>query len=60
MFLHEYLRGLDILGRFSAILYKGDNFCDFLFTFPTYEAPSEKGSTVNGKSLLPGGADNFL
>ena len=23
-------KGTNILGRFSAILYKGDNFCDFL------------------------------
>ena len=27
------LEGLDTLGRFSFILYKGDNFCDFLFVF---------------------------
>ena len=27
------LRGLDILGNFSAIFYKGDNFCDFRFAF---------------------------
>ena len=25
--------GLDTLGRFSALFYKGDNFCDFLFAF---------------------------
>ena len=25
------LRGLDTLGRFAAILYKGDNICDFMF-----------------------------
>ena len=27
------LRLLDALGRFSAILDKGDNVCDFLFVF---------------------------
>ena len=27
------LRGSDALGRNSAILYKGDNFWDFLFVF---------------------------
>ena len=26
-------RGLDKLGRLSAIFHKGDNFCDFLFAF---------------------------
>ena len=29
--IHKYLRGIDILGRLSTILYKGDNFYDFLF-----------------------------
>ena len=27
-----YLQGLVTLGKFSAILYNGDNFCDILFT----------------------------
>ena len=27
------LRRMDTPGSFSAILYKGDNFCDFLFPF---------------------------
>ena len=27
----SHLKKLDTLGRFSAIFYKGDNFCDFLF-----------------------------
>ena len=26
-------REVDILGTFPSILYKGDNFCDFLFAF---------------------------
>ena len=29
----QTLRGLDTIHRFSAILYKGDNLCDFLFAF---------------------------
>ena len=29
----ELFKGLDALGRFSAIFYKEDNFCDFLFAF---------------------------
>ena len=37
------LRRLDTLGRFSAILYKPDNFCDFLFAF------------LNTKSLVKSG-----
>ena len=28
-----FLRGLDTLERFSIIFHKGDNFCNFLFTF---------------------------
>ena len=33
----EGLRKLDKLGRYSAIFYKGDNFCGF----PAHQAPSE-------------------
>ena len=28
-----HLRGLDALDRFSVLLYRGDNSCDFLFPF---------------------------
>ena len=28
------LKGPDTLGRFSVVLYKGENFFDFLFAFP--------------------------
>ena len=31
--VYWFLKGLDALCRFSAILYKGDTFCDFLFGF---------------------------
>ena len=36
-----------------SFLYKRDNFCGFLFTVFAHQAPSEKGSTLKGKSLLP-------
>ena len=33
---NEYnLRGPDTLGKFSAMFYKGDNYCDFTFAFLT-------------------------
>ena len=49
--------------HFSAILYKGDNFCDFLFAFlympppppphtHTTTTPFEKESTLKGKNLF--------
>ena len=44
---------------FSAILYKGDNFCD-LFCLPSHQTPSEKWSALKGKHLLPQGANSFL
>ena len=43
----------------SAILYRGDNFCDFLFYF-AYTFPSEKGSVLKGKLLFPLGTNSFL
>ena len=64
------LKGLDTLGRCSPILFKGDNFCDFLFAFlnnkPFLKKPTLKGknrflrSTLKGKNLLPRGANSFL
>ena len=44
-----------MLGKFCAILYKGYNFCDFLFP-----SRSEKGSTLKGENLLLLGANSFL
>ena len=46
-----YIRGLDTLDTFSTILYKGDQFCDFLFCFLTHKVHSEKGSPLKGKNL---------
>ena len=43
---------MDTLGT-SAILNKGDNFFDFLFALQHTKFPSEKGSTLKGKNLLP-------
>ena len=43
----------------SVMFYKGDNFCDFLFTF-LHTNPFEKESTLKGKNLLPWGANSFL
>ena len=54
------LKGCDTPGRLSPILYKGDNFCDILFIFSDKQFPSEKGSTLKGKNLLPMGANSFL
>ena len=39
------LRGLDMLVRFSVILYKGDNLFALLFNYSTHQVPSEKGSS---------------
>ena len=44
----------------SASLHKGDNFCEFLFAFMHNKIPSEKEMTLNGKNLLPLGANSFL
>ena len=44
---------MDTLGKFSAMFYKGDNFCDFLFDLRNKrQVPSEKGSVLKGKNLL--------
>ena len=48
-----HLKELDILGRFSTILYKEDNFCNF----PVHQDPSEKDSTLKRKK---GGANSFF
>ena len=51
----SYIRGLDTLGIFSAILYKGDNFYVFLVA-----SPSEKGPTLKGKNLSPSEQSMFF
>ena len=53
------LKGTHTLGRFSANLYKGDNFCDSVCS-PAHQIPFEKESALKGKNLLPGGANSFL
>ena len=71
-FLCRILRWMDTFGWFSAILYKGDNLCDFLLGYlhikillkglkgnnflPTFE----KGSTLKGKTLLCREANSHL
>ena len=44
------LRGLGTVGSFSAILYKGDNFCYFLYGFP-YSKPFLKSSLLCKEEL---------
>ena len=36
-------------------IFKGNNFCDFLFCHFVHQTPSEKGSTIKGKNFLPRG-----
>ena len=60
-------RGHDTCDRFSVILCKGVNFCDFLYAF-LYTKPLLKGAfskrkefaPIKGKNLLPWGANSFL
>ena len=48
-----------MLGMFSTIYYNRDNFWDFLFAL-LYTVPSEKGSFLKRKNLLPRGENSFL
>ena len=41
-----------VISRFSAISAKGDTCCDF-FYFPGHQIPSEMGSALKDKNLLP-------
>ena len=51
-----YVRHLDALAViFAAVLYKGDNFSDFLFVLLYTKPLSEKGSTLKAP-----GANSFL
>ena len=50
------LRGLYTPIRFSTV-FKEDNFCD---CFPAHKGPTEKGSSLKGKNLLPLGTNSFL
>ena len=53
-------RGLDTFGRFSAIFYKGDNFCDLRFAFHNNYSCRKKGSSLKGKNSIPLGINSFL
>ena len=46
-----YLREMDILDRFSATIYKADNFCYFLLKFLHTKVLLKKGHTLKGKNL---------
>ena len=46
-----------MLGRFSAYFDKDDSF---LTPISVHQPPSQKGSTLKGKNLLPSGANSFL
>ena len=46
--LYRILKGTKLID--FRHFYKGDNFCDFLFSLK--ETPSEKGPIVKGKNLL--------
>ena len=50
---------MDTGGRFSVIFDKGDNL-RLPACFLAHHIPSEKGSTLKGKNLLPMGANSFL
>ena len=50
--------GLGTRGRFSAILYKGDNFCDFIFTF-LHASPFWKGVYYKREEFAPIGSKFF-
>ena len=56
----HFLRGLDTLSGFSAIVCKGDNINVFLFALMHIKLLLKKGSTLKGKNLLPPGANSFL
>ena len=52
------LWGLGTLGRFSAIIYKGHNFCDFLFPFLHIKLLL-KGVYSERKAFAPKGSKCF-
>ena len=54
------LRGFDTLGKFSTVFLQGRYFLGFSIGLPEHQVPSEKGSTLKGKNLLPQGANSFL
>ena len=46
----HHLWFVDMPGRFSAIFYEGDNFCELYL--PAHYAPFRKGSVLKGKNLV--------
>ena len=42
------------------LFHKGDNFCDFLFTFLHTNSPPQKESSLTGKNLLPEFGSKFF
>ena len=54
-----HLRESDTLGRFSAIMYKGNNLSDFLFDFLQNQATSEKWVYSKRKEFAPPGSKFF-
>ena len=56
---HDIFRGLDTSGRFSAMLFKGDNMCDFLFALLCMKT-LQKRDQLQKKEFAPKGANSFL
>ena len=55
------LRGLDTLGRvFHHIFENETTYIHLSVCVPAHQVPSEKGSILKGKNLLPQGANSFL
>ena len=53
------LREPDTPGRGSAILYKGDNLCDFLFAFSAHQISYWKGVNAKRRELVSKGNKFF-
>ena len=57
---YDWLRRLHKLDTFSAIFLQGRQILWLPVCFPEHQVPSGKGSTLEGKNLLPVGANSFL
>ena len=51
--LFRYLERSDLKRNGAIIFDKGVNLCDFLIVVPAHQTPSEMGSALKGKNLLP-------
>ena len=49
---------MDTLGKFSTSVYKEISFVTSCLYFPAHQVPSEKGSTLKERNLLPWGANS--